>query len=746
MDKKFANVVFPIAVNKSFQYEIPESIGYRIEVGMRVSVPFGRRKSIGYVVSLTNQPVYKNLKAISKLLDNFAVFDEKMLKFTKWISSYYLCSWGMVLETALPPGMKEEVVSRKKQRIISIAKPQEEIRSAIDSKKIRSAKQIKVLKILLSTKGLCMECKALCNVAGVTEAVVKSLKKSGHVVLNHKISYRDPFAKETVLSTQHLSLTSDQSSVLDKVVSSIKKGGFSTFLLHGITGSGKTEIYLQVIDFCIKNKKQAIVLVPEISLASQIIQIFKARFGDRVAILHSRLSKGERYDEWEKIKKRKVDIVVGARSAIFAPFANIGLIIVDESHEPAYKQGETPRYNGRDVAIMRGKLEDITVLLGTATPSLETYHNTEVGKYKLIELKKRIDERRLPDVRIVDMQDRNVKIPESQVFSKPLLQAINKRLLKKEQIILFLNRRGFSTYIMCYKCGYVARCPQCNVSLVYHSKQDKVRCHYCNFEAKPPNICPECQGSYVKYSGHGTEKIEEEISNLFPHAKYKRMDTDTTTRKNSHQEILKGFKHHEFDILIGTQMIAKGLDFPKVTLVGVISADTSLFFPDFRSGERTFQLLTQIAGRSGRGTVAGEVVVQTYNPNHYSIITSGAYNYKDFYKREMLYRKSLNYPPFRHIILITVKGYDNAKVVRVSNGFAFLLKKELRGQDCQLLGPAPAPMAKINNQYRWHILIKHKMPGKINMFIERCMNGLKHSKLQMGKTSIAVDIDPMNTL
>jgi len=746
MDKKFANVVFPIAVNKEFQYEIPESIGYRIEVGMRVSVPFGRRKSIGYVVSLTDKAVYKNLKAISKLLDNFAVFDEKMLELTRWISRYYFCSWGMVLEAALPPGMKKEAISRKKQRIVSIAKPQKEICSDIDSKKIKSAKQIKVLKILLSTKELCMECKALCNIAGVTEAVVKSLKKNGYIVLNHNILYRDPFAKESFINTQHLSLTGDQSIVLDKVISSIKKGCFNTFLLHGITGSGKTEIYLQAIDFCIKNKKQAIVLVPEISLASQIIQIFKSRFGDRVAVLHSRLSKGERYDEWEKIKKGLVDIVVGARSAIFAPFTNLGLIIVDESHEPAYKQGETPRYNGRDVAIMRGKLNDITVLLGTATPSLETYHNVEVGKYELIELKERIDKRKLPDVRIVDMQDRNVKIPESQVFSKPLLWAINDKLSKKEQIILFLNRRGFSTYIMCYKCGYVARCPECNVSLVYHSKQDKVRCHYCNFEDKPPNICPECQAFYMKYSGHGTEKIEEEISNLFPDAKYQRMDTDTTTGKNSHQRILKGFKHHEFDILIGTQMIAKGLDFPKVTLVGVISADTSLFFPDFRSGERTFQLLTQIAGRSGRGTIPGEVIIQTNNPNHYSIIASSTYNYSDFYKKEMLFRKGLNYPPFRHIVLITIKGHDSAKVIRVSNGLTFLLKKELECQDCKFLGPAPAPMAKIKNQYRWHILIKHKMPGRINGFIERCVKGLKRSKLQMGKTSITVDIDPMNTL
>ncbi len=746
MNKKFANVVFPIAVDKEFQYEIPESIGYKIEIGMRVSVPFGRRKAIGYVVSLTDKPVYENLKAISKLLDNFAVFDEKMLELTRWISRYYFCSWGMVLEAALPPGMKKEAVSRKKQRIISIAKPQKEICSDIDSKKIRSAKQVKVLKTLLSTKGLCMECKALCNIAGVTEAVVKSLKKNGYVVLNHEILYRDPFAKETVVNTQHLSLTSEQSRVFNEVISSIKAGGFNTFLLHGITGSGKTEIYLQAIDFCIKNKKQAIVLVPEISLASQIIQIFKSRFGNRVAILHSRLSKGERYDEWEKIKKGKVDIVVGARSAIFAPFTDPGLIVVDESHEPAYKQGETPRYNGRDVAIMRGKLNDITVLLGTATPSLETYHNIEVGKYKLIELKERIDKRRLPDVKIVDMQDRSTRIPESQVFSKPLLRAINDKLLKKEQIILFLNRRGFSTFIMCYKCGYVARCPECNVSLVYHSKQDKVRCHYCNFEDKPPNICPECQAFYVKYGGYGTEKIEEEISNLFPDAKYQRMDTDTTTKKNAHQRILRGFKHHEFDILIGTQMIAKGLDFPKVTLVGVISADTSLYFPDFRSGERTFQLLTQIAGRSGRGLVHGEVVVQTYNPNHYSVIASSTYDYNDFYKKEILYRKSLNYPPFRHIVLITVKGHDSAKVVRASNGFAFLLRKELKGQDCQLLGPAPAPMAKIKNQYRWHILIKHKMPGKINLFIERCMKGLKRSKLQMGKTNIIVDIDPMNTL
>ncbi|MFH1903984.1 MAG: primosomal protein N' [bacterium] len=746
MNKKFANVVFPIAVDKEFQYEIPESIGYRIEVGMRVSVPFGRRKSIGYVVSITDKAVYKNLKAISRLLDNFPVFDEKMLEFTKWISRYYFCSWGMVLETALPPGMKKEVISRKKQRIVSVAKPQKTICSDIDSKKIKSAKQIKVLKILLSAKGLCMECKALCNIAGVTEAVVKSLKKNEYVGVSHKIFYRDPFAKETVMNTQHLSLTSEQGRVFNKVINSIKKGGFNTFLLHGITGSGKTEIYLQAIDFCIKNKKQAIVLVPEISLASQIIQIFKSRFGDRVAILHSRLSKGERYDEWEKIKRGKVDIVVGARSAIFAPFANPGLIIVDESHEPAYKQGEAPRYNGRDVAIMRGKLANITVLLGTATPSLETYYNIEAGKYELIELKERIDKRKLPDVRIVDMQDRNVKIPESQVFSKPLLLAIKDKLSKKEQIILFLNRRGFSTYIMCYKCGYVARCPECNVSLVYHSQQDKVRCHYCNFEDKPPNICPECQAFYVKYSGYGTEKVEEEISNLFPHAKYQRMDTDTTTRKNSHQGILRGFKHHEFDILIGTQMIAKGLDFPKVTLVGVISADTSLFFPDFRSGERTFQLLTQIAGRSGRGPVPGEVIIQTYNPNHFSIIASSTYNYNDFYKKEMLFRKGLNYPPFKHIVLITVKGHDSAKVVRVSNGLVFLLKKELSGQDCKLLGPAPAPMAKIKNQYRWHILIKHKMPGKINMFIERSMKGLKNSKLQMGKTNIIVDIDPMNTL
>ncbi|MBU5293355.1 primosomal protein N' [Anaerosalibacter bizertensis] len=580
----------------------------------------------------------------------------------------------------------------------------EEILSKIDN---RAFKQQEVIKFLYEAGEISL--KKLLKETNTSNSVVKSLEKKGEIKIIEKEVLRSPIPNGISQYKKH-KLTDKQEYCLNEILDTIRNEEGNKFLIHGVTGSGKTEIYLQLIENLIKSGKQAIVLVPEISLTPQTVERFVGRFGQKVAVLHSRLSYGERFDEWRRIKEGKVNIVVGARSAVFAPFNNLGLIIIDEEHENSYKSSMNPKYNAIEVAEKRCELEGASLVLGTATPSLETYYRAKSGEIKLLTLSDRINNKKLPTMNIVDMRE-ELNSGNRSILSVDLYDAIEENLKNNKQTILFLNRRGYSTFISCRKCGYVAKCENCDISLTYHFSENKLKCHYCGMVTSPPRICPECGSKYIKYFGSGTQKIEEIVKKLFPYSRIARMDVDTTSRKGSHARILKNMKNGEIDILIGTQMITKGLDFPLVTLVGIIAADTSLNLPDFRSSERTFQLLTQVGGRAGRGDFEGQVIVQTYSPEHFSIQMAKEHDYIQFYNKEILLRKEFEYPPFMDIITIVMYGRDRNKVSKLSKKIYSKILEKLKeinkGELAKnIFGPNPAPLEKLKNNYRWQIIIK----------------------------------------
>ena len=535
---------------------------------------------------------------------------------------------------------------------------------------------------------------------------------------------------------------------MKEILTAIEQNSQQTFLLHGVTGSGKTEVYMQAMAEVLKRGKRAIVLVPEIALTPQTVTRFSARFGRRITVLHSQLSPGERYDQWQRVKSGEVDIVVGPRSAIFAPVENLGLIVIDEEHETTYKQDEPPpRYHAREVAIKRAELVNCVVILGSATPSLESYYKATQGEYRLLNLKNRVDNIAMPPVEIIDMRVELKQKNNRSIFSEHLHDAIEERLALGQQVILFLNRRGFSTYVFCRECGHVEQCERCSISLTYHFDTKLMVCHHCNRECPPPKECPDCFSPYIRYLGLGTQKVEMEIQKAFPTARVARMDTDTTTRKGAHKNILDAFKNGEFDILVGTQMIAKGLDFPNITLVGVINADTALNLPDFRSGERSFNLLTQVAGRSGRSALGGNVIIQTYNPDHYSIQSAQEHDYHRFYQEEIALRASLLYPPFSHAASILLRGEDESLVIQAANllNEQMEMLKEAQFPEVKIRGPAPAPLAKIKNRYRWHFLLRSSDVKQLRELIQQSIQAAPPS-VTRGNVDVLVNIDPMSVL
>ncbi len=538
-----------------------------------------------------------------------------------------------------------------------------------------------------------------------------------------------------------LLLTAEQRRALSLIKKSIIASSPEIFLLHGITASGKTEVYLQAIACVLREGRSSIVLVPEISLTPQTVERFKSRFGERIALMHSRLLASQRMRQWQRIKSGEARIVIGARSAVFAPVANLGLIVVDEEHETTYKQQDTsPRYHARDVAILRAKLAKATVVLGSATPSLESFYQAKKKIIKLLSLPERVTKRDLPQVNIIDMR-REIAARKRRIniFSRVLETKLREVIRRKEQAILFLNRRGFSTFINCLKCGYVAKCKRCNVSLTYHYATKRLICHYCNYSAQPPQICPQCNSSYLRYFGLGTEKVESELHRLFPQARIGRMDTDATAKQDAHAQILNDFKEGKIDILVGTQMVAKGLDFPRVSLVGVVSADTALNLPDFRSGERTFNLLTQVGGRAGRGEAEGQVIIQTYVPEHYAIAASKICDYRQFYQQEIASRKELNLPPFAHLVNLTLRSRSQQKVQEAAQSLSIILKKKKSGRGIQVLGPAPAAVARIRGSFRWNILLKGKTVAQLAGLLRKV---LKDFKRYQG-IPLSVDVDPL---
>jgi primosomal protein N' (replication factor Y) len=554
--------------------------------------------------------------------------------------------------------------------------------------------------------------------------------------------YRDLSVQSELQPYPKPELTRDQEAVLSKILKGIHSKRFSPFLIHGVTGSGKTEIYLRSIEEVLNQGRESIVLVPEISLTPQLLSRFKDRFGENLALLHSGLGNGERYDQWRKIWKGEVKIALGARSAIFAPFKNLGMIIVDEEHDPSYKQEEKLKYHARDLAVVRAKQFEATLLLGSATPSLESFYNAERGKFNLLSLPERIEGKPLPRVELVDMKRKEGLISEK------VRIALQKNIEDKKQSLLFLNRRGFANFILCPECGFTLKCPNCSVTLTYHLRDYSLQCHYCDYRIKAPGDCPQCGGHRLQGMGIGTERLEEEIRALFPKTEVGRMDRDTTSRKRSHYQILKKLEAGKIDILVGTQMIVKGHDFPNVTFVGVVSADTSLHFPDFRSSERTFQLLTQVAGRAGRGETFGEVLIQTFNPDHYSIVKAKDHDFIGFYQEEMEFRKALEYPPFSRLINFRLVGNSEKKTKMIAEEMGriaqSLLRKGFR-KGIEILGPSTAPFAKMRGKFRWQMLAKGKSPQLLHKFAEELPLRLE-AHLKGKGVNLDIDVDPISIL
>ena len=735
-----ARVSLEIALRKEFDYSIPAELAEQINVGSRVQVPFGPRKILGVVTAVAEESGHANLKPILKVIGAQTLVTPKVLKLARWIGEYYCCAPEIALKSVLPEAVRKEDAGWRERLFVRALTVSGEFPKL-------PKRQLEVWNIVEERRELPLT--ELLELSKTTAATVRKLEDRGLVSITSEVSERDPYACETILPTQNIVLNPAQAQALGEITKAMDTENSSrTFLLHGVTGSGKTEIYLQALAHALEQGKGAIVLVPEISLTPQTVERFKARFSSGklqtlVAVLHSHLSAGERHDEWHKIRQGRARIVIGARSAIFAPVEPLGLIIVDEEHEQTYKQEEAPRYHARDVAVMRGQMENAVVVLGSATPSMESYANCKKGKFTLLNLPERVDDQKMPHVRVVDMRQAMFKEKGPPLFSPQLKEAITQRLERGEQTILFLNRRGYSTSLMCPKCGYVANCPNCSVSLTYHRIEQKLSCHICGHNEKVPLVCPEpkCKNPAIRFAGTGTQKVEEVLAKLFPKARVKRMDADTMKRKDDYRQVLGDFRAGKLDILVGTQMIAKGLHFPNVTLVGIIYADSALHQPDFRAGERTFQLLTQVAGRAGRGDVEGEVFVQAFTPFHPAIQFARRHDFVGFYEQEIEFREQLKYPPASRVALLTLKGRSEEKVKFSADHLKRELEKKLKSlKDLVIAGPAPAPLLRAENFYRYQIMLRTRAMSALS----RELAIIVQSLTLPDDVTLAVDIDPVS--
>ncbi len=806
--KEIVEVAVGLPVFKTFHYRIPEKMRDSLQIGMRVFVPFKGRKVTGFSIDLLEQPpegVEEKIREVENLLDEAPLIDPPMLRFYRWISDYYLYPLGEVIKTGLPPGLQlksELILSLTQDGMESLShgglEPIQEkvfkeigrcgkvslkkilkhslgevsrsqlflwkrkgllnIETGIEGKEVKpkfekmvrfqegepgqpiSKKQAEILKYV-KEKGE-ISYSELSKRFKSPSKYVQSLQTQGLLSLSRREVCRDLSVRSELKPYPKPELTYDQGAMLSEILNGIHSKRYSPFLIFGVTGSGKTEIYIRAIEEVLIQGREAIVLVPEISLTPQLLSRFIDRFGENLALLHSGLGRGERYDQWRRIWKGEVKIAMGARSAIFAPFRNVGIIIVDEEHDPSYKQEEKLKYHARDVAVVRAKQVEATLLLGSATPSLESFYNAERGKFRLLNLPERIEGRPLPRVEVVDVKK------EAGLLSEKVRTALQKNIEDKKQSLLFLNRRGFANFILCPDCGHTFKCPNCSVTLTYHLRDRTLQCHYCDYRIKAPGDCPKCQGHRLQGMGIGTERLEQEIRLLFPETQVGRMDRDTTSRRRSHLQILKRLESGSIDILVGTQMIVKGHDFPNVTFVGVVSADTSLHFPDFRSSERTFQLLTQVAGRAGRGDVFGEVVIQTFNPDHYSILRAKDHDYIGFYQEEIQFRKALEYPPFSRLINFRMVGNSERRTKAAAEEMGRIgqsLLKKGYGRGIEILGPSTAPFAKMRGKFRWQMLAKGKSPQLLHRFTKELAFGIE-VQLKGKGVHLDIDVDPVFVL
>lgn len=804
-------VAVPLPVEGTFTYAVPANLAPQATTGKMILVPFGGRTLSGYVLGLAHEKPKAKIKPILTVVDDNPLFPESMIPFFRWIAAYYMHPLGEVIKSALPGGLNlydftfleitpagmealgEERVNSKERQLLAHLKQKGPCRlkslpeplgggnphttinalekngwlikkrllgrpsarakkerfveppdQAISPGKISAARR-KIM-ALVEKKGA-LSVRELKEVLPTAPRLIRAMEKDGQLLIKTREVYRDPFG-EPVPPDSPPEPTAEQSTVLAKIGDSLGKR-FRTFLLAGVTGSGKTEVYLRLAQEAVRKGRSALILVPEIALIAQIGRRFRARFGDRVAVLHSGLSTGERFDQWQRIRKGEVSIAIGARSAIFAPLQRIGIIVVDEEHDPSYKQESGLRYHARDMAVMRAKLEQAVAVLGSATPSVQSFYNCQHGKFYRVDLTQRVMQRSLPEISVVDLGKSRGSMGTRRLITTPLVDAITAALERKEQVLLFLNRRGFASFPECTDCGAVIKCKNCDISLTLHRQSNAYRCHYCGHTRGALSRCPSCGSPNIRVMGMGTEKIEHIITKVFPQARVARMDHDTTRRKGSLIKILKDLKSRSIDILVGTQMVAKGHDFPHITLVGIICADLSLNFPDFRAGERTFQVLAQVAGRAGRGDAPGRVILQTYNPDHFAILAAEKQDFETFYRDEIVFRQALGYPPYARLTQVRISGKDSAKTEAFVQAMgercqAIWRETETFRHNLVILGPIEAPLAKVAGRYRWQLLVK----GPSAALVRALVATLLHDPLCTANRGmrIQVDVDPVSML
>ncbi|MDF2541781.1 MAG: hypothetical protein K0S47_1499 [Herbinix sp.] len=742
---KYADIIIDIShenLDKTYQYFVPEEYIPEAVIGSLVVVPFGKgnRYINGYIVELSESPKLDKalIKPIKEVVVDAPVIESRLIYLAYWIKETFGGTMNEALKTVIP--VKKAVKGKEKKSIRLIVDGDNALKLYYEYQKKNNAARARLLEALL--KEPILDYEEVIHNLNISRNTLLGLEKLGITETISEQVYRNPI-KGQIQSENKIELNDQQLRIVTKIKEEYTAGIRAPYLIHGITGSGKTEVYMDIIASVIDQKRQVILLIPEIALTYQTVMRFYKRFGDRISIMNSRMSQGERYDQSLRAQNGEIDIIIGPRSALFTPFPNLGLIIIDEEHENSYKSETTPKYHAVLTAMKRAELEGASTILGSATPSLESYEKALSKEYQLFTLNKRANNAVLPKVWIVDLRE-ELRNKNKSIFSEKLRELINDRLTKKEQIMLFLNRRGYSGFVSCRSCGHVMKCPHCDVSLTSHNN-GKMVCHYCGHEEALPGLCPECNSKYIAAFGTGTQKVEELVSREFPQARVLRMDMDTTKAKDSHEKILDAFAKHQADILVGTQMIVKGHDFPKVTLVGIIAADLSLYTGDFRASERTFQLLCQAVGRAGRGEVFGEVVIQTYHPEHYSILTAAENNYENFYHQEMLYRKMMQYPPAAHILLLLITSKEESKAEKAAIRIGEAVK-ERKGEQTQLqvMGPAPASIAKANDIYRRVIYLKHEDYNFL-VDIKNYLEGFFKFSQSFAGCNLQFDFDPMNS-
>ncbi len=743
---QYIEAVLPVPLRRSFTYRVPESMRGEIKPGARLMLPFGRRNLTGYVVGLHDElpPGVEidesRIKEVIEVLDEEPLITPEILNLTQWTAEYYASFWGEMLKGALPAGINSDKVRPKRRKSVRTLP-----RSETSEDETPLNEQHRRILDLIAANGGEMYFTDVLEKADTSASPLKTLEKRGYVEIFVSDQMRDPLAGALLPVADEFTLTAEQQAALDNILAALAdEGEYKAFLLHGVTGSGKTEVYIRAMKNALDLGRSAMMLVPEIALTPVFARRLRTVFGAEVAILHSNLSPGERYDEWRRIRRGDARIAIGTRSAVFAPLENIGLVIVDEEHDPSYRQHESPFYNARDVAVMRSHLAGAVVVLGSATPAMESFYNAQTGKYTYLHLPERIGGRGLAKADLIDMRVVFKRAGKDVALSSELLNAIKETHRKGEQVMILLNRRGFSQFVLCRSCGETLKCKNCDITLTFHRGAGKLICHYCNYRENTPKVCPVCQSEYLYFVGQGTENIADQLTKKFPTMRIERVDRDTMAHKGEMEDVLLSFAAGDIDMLVGTQMIAKGHDFPNVTLVGVISVDIGLGLPDLRSAERTFQLVTQVAGRSGRGKSAGKVLVQTYYPEHYALRHAREQDYEGFYAEEIRFRERLAYPPFYVLASILIKHRDHAYASKCAN----ILRRELdaanKAKTARILGPAPASLSRLKNEYRLQIILKATNRRALRETLDIALHNAEESGCDL--RTVNVEIDPVNLM